>query len=62
MEYSENNFHILDDAHDAIDFTTRELNRYFLEGHINSAIIGEEEMVGDDQFSDQNDVEVRRFI
>ncbi len=63
MEYSDNNFDIPDDDHDSVDFTNQELNRYFLEGHINSmTIMDEEEMVEDDQFNNQNDVEVRILI
>jgi hypothetical protein len=59
-----NYFDILDDNHDEADFTTKELNRYFLEGRIDPMMNGDDEeedepmIEGDHQFSDQNDGEV----
>ncbi len=65
MEYFDDHFDILDDDHDLADFKTDELNRSFLSASIPiiySSMDDEVEIMDDDQFSDQDDVEVRIFI
>ena len=51
-------FDTIDDNNDGLQFTTEELNRYFLSGHLQSVMYEEEMIDNDDYLSDLDNIEV----
>ncbi len=62
MEYFDDQLQIHDDLNDLLDLETDELNRYFLEGHLETIINEEEEMTEDDPLNKPNHLKVKLFL
>jgi len=62
MEDFQQHFDVYDDFNDLLDLETDELNRYFLEGHLQTMTNEEDEMMEVDSLNNSNDLEVNIFL
>lgn len=65
MDFVPNYLEVYEDLTDLMDLDNNELNRYFLEGHLEPMIQAydeEEMMVNENIFNNQDDLEVNLFL
>lgn len=65
MDFVPNYLEVYEDLTDLMDLDNNELNRYFLEGHLEPMIHAydeEEMMVNENIFNNQDDLEVNLFL